>query len=58
MATTQYKGKRIGGPSEYTVSEVIHESIESLIDRGKRFTIVNDDESEEDYKDGNRYSDH
>ena len=53
MNTNLSKGKKIGGPSEYTVSEVMHESIESLIDRGKRFRIVNDEDSEEGLDDGN-----
>lgn len=56
MTTNKTRGKNIGGPLEYTVSEVLHKSVEELVDAGKRFTIVNNaDAEEEDY--GNRFAD-
>lgn len=58
MTTNRTRGKNIGGPLEYTVSDVLHKSVEELIDAGKRFTIVNDSDAEEDLEDyGNRFAD-
>lgn len=43
-----YRGKVIGIPLEFTVSEVINKSIDDLIDAGPRFNIINDDKKDEE----------
>ena len=48
MQQNQTRGRTIGGPLEYTVSEVLDMSIDVLIDRGVRFNIVNDDDKDEE----------
>lgn len=58
MATNKQRAKNIGGPLEYTVSDVLGLSVEELIDRGTRFTIINDVDAEEGLcYDGDRFAD-
>lgn len=56
MNTNWKRGKNIGGLLELTVSDVLQESVEALIDQGKRFTIINDVDLEEDEDYGGRIS--
>lgn len=57
MTMNMAQGRNLGGPLEYTVSEVISQSVDALIDAGVRFTIINDsDKYEEDYVDDYRTS--
>ena len=42
------RGRVIGIPLEFTVSEVINKSIDDLIDAGPRFNIINDDKADEE----------
>lgn len=44
---SQKRAGNVGELLELTVSKVLGESVEALIDQGKRFTIINDDQSEE-----------
>lgn len=44
MTTSAYKAKQIGRVCEFKVEEVLSRTIEDLIDQGKRFTIVSDNE--------------
>ena len=44
----QTRGRSIGTLLEYSVSEVLNASIDDLIDNGIRFTIVNDEDKEEE----------
>ncbi len=44
----QTRGRSIGTLLEYSVSEVLNASIDDLIDNGVRFTIVNDEDKEEE----------
>lgn len=39
-----YKVKQIGRVCEFRMEDVLSQTIEDLIDQGKRFTIISDDE--------------
>lgn len=55
MNMDRVRGRSLGVPLEFTVSEVIGSSIDELIDAGVRFTVVNDDKKDEEvchYGDG------
>lgn len=59
MTTNTARGKNLGGPLEYAVSDVLTQSVDALIDAGIRFTIVNDsDKDEEEYIDDDGTSEH
>lgn len=48
MNMNRVHGRNLGGPLEYTVSEVIDKSVDSLIDEGVRFSIINDSDKDEE----------
>ncbi len=48
MDMNRVHGRNLGGPLEYTVSEVMGRSVDSLIDEGVRFSIINDEDKDEE----------
>lgn len=48
MVKTYSRGRNLGGPLEYTVSEIINQSVDQLIDNGYRFTVINDEDIDEE----------
>lgn len=43
----RFKQRPIGVCCSFTMDEVLNKSVEELIDQGKRFVIVNDDDEED-----------
>lgn len=49
----RYNQRQIGKVCELTMEDILNNSLNDLIDNGKRFTIVNESKEEEDIEDGN-----
>lgn len=47
----KYSQRPIGSVLELTMDDILDSSVEDLIDKGKRFTIIKEDEVEDDTDD-------